>query len=98
MLVVMTVAFSVYVWSEKRNYQPQIALDSGRIIGAEALLRWQHPELGLVSPAEFIPIAEDTGQILKIGEWVLRQAMVQLKTWIDSGMAAIIIAVNLSGI
>lgn len=82
----------------KVYYQPQICIDSGRIIGAEALLRWQHPEFGMVSPSEFIPIAEDTGQILKIGEWVLRNAMLQLKSWIDDGADPIIIAVNLSAV
>ena len=80
------------------HFQPQISLENGRVIGAEALIRWQHPEFGLVSPAEFIPIAEDTGQILKIGEWVLRSAMHQLKSWMDRGMAPIIMAVNLSAI
>lgn len=78
------------------HYQPQISLSDNRIIGAEALLRWKHPELGMVSPAEFIPIAEDSGQILKIGEWVLRTAVHQLKAWLDGGMAPITMAVNLS--
>lgn len=80
------------------HYQPQVSLQDGRIIGAEALLRWQHPELGTVSPAEFIPVAEDSGLILPIGEWVLRTAIRQLKVWIDSGMAPMIIAVNLSAV
>jgi diguanylate cyclase (GGDEF)-like protein/PAS domain S-box-containing protein len=80
------------------HYQPQMSLQDGRIIGAEALLRWQHPELGLISPAEFIPIAEDSGQILQIGEWVLRSALNQLKTWIDSGLAPMTMAVNLSAV
>jgi diguanylate cyclase (GGDEF)-like protein/PAS domain S-box-containing protein len=78
------------------HYQPQISLSDNRIIGAEALLRWKHPELGMVSPAEFIPIAEDSGQILKIGEWVLRTAVRQLKTWLDSGIMPMTMAVNLS--
>jgi len=78
------------------HYQPQLSLEDGRIIGAEALLRWHHPELGLVSPAEFIPIAEDSGQILQIGEWVLRSAVGWLKTWIDNGLAPMTVAVNLS--
>ncbi len=78
------------------HYQPQISLQDGRIIGAEALLRWRHPEFGMVSPAEFIPIVEDSGQILQIGEWVLRTAVRQLKTWIDNGMAPMTMAVNLS--
>lgn len=80
------------------NYQPQISMQDGRIIGAEALLRWQHPELGAVSPAEFIPVAEDSGLILPIGEWVLRTAVAQLKAWIGSGLPAITIAVNLSAV
>lgn len=78
------------------HYQPQISLHDGRIIGVEALLRWQHPELGTVSPSEFIPIAEASGQILQIGEWVLRSAVHQLKDWIDSGLEPMVIAVNLS--
>lgn len=80
------------------HYQPQISMRDGRIVGAEALLRWQHPELGMVSPAEFIPIAESSGQILAIGEWVLRTAVNQLKAWVDAGMVPIIIAVNLSAV
>ena len=80
------------------HYQPQISLDNGLVIGAEALLRWQHPELGMVSPVEFIPIAEDSGLILPIGEWVLRTATQQLRSWMDQGMAPMIIAVNLSAV
>ncbi len=80
------------------HYQPQMSLQHGRIVGAEALLRWQHPELGAVSPAEFIPIAESSGQILQIGEWVLRTAVYQMKSWMDSGLAPMIIAVNLSAV
>ncbi|MDO9207897.1 MAG: EAL domain-containing protein, partial [Sulfuricurvum sp.] len=79
-------------------YQPQVAIEDGRIIGAEALLRWHHPELGMISPAEFIPIAESSGQIIEIGEWVLRTAIQQTKEWIDSGFVPMIIAVNLSAI
>lgn len=80
------------------HYQPQVSLQDGHIIGAEALLRWQHPELGAISPAEFIPIAEANGQILQIGEWVIRTAVNQLKTWIDSGLNPMVIAVNLSAV
>jgi diguanylate cyclase (GGDEF)-like protein len=80
------------------HYQPQVSLRDGRVIGAEALLRWQHPELGSVSPAEFIPIAEASGQIIQIGEWVLRTAVHQLKLWMDSGIEPMIIAVNLSAV
>jgi diguanylate cyclase (GGDEF)-like protein/PAS domain S-box-containing protein len=78
------------------HYQPQISMLTGRVIGAEALLRWRHPELGMVSPAEFVPIAEDSGLILAIGEWVLRTAVRQAKTWMDSGYPPLIMAVNLS--
>ncbi len=80
------------------HYQPQVSLQDGRKIGAEALLRWQHPELGEVSPAEFIPIAEVSGQILQIGEWVLRTAVRQLKRWMDSGIEPMVMAVNLSAV
>lgn len=79
-------------------YQPQLSLQDGRIVGAEALLRWQHPELGAVSPAEFIPIAEESGLILSIGEWVLRSAVQQSKRWMDSGFPPINVAVNLSAV
>ncbi|MCX6074807.1 MAG: EAL domain-containing protein [Campylobacterales bacterium] len=87
----------------KRNelevyYQPQISMESGKIIGAEALLRWNHPTMGMISPAEFIPIAEESGQIITIGEWVLRRALGQLKLWIAEGMEPFIMAVNLSAI
>jgi diguanylate cyclase (GGDEF)-like protein/PAS domain S-box-containing protein len=80
------------------HYQPQVSLEDGRIIGAEALLRWQHPELGAISPAEFIPIAENSGLILPIGEWVLRTAVGQLKTWMNAGLPPMVIAVNLSSV
>lgn len=79
-------------------YQPQVAMHDRHIIGAEALLRWQHPEFGMVSPAEFIPIAEYCGLILPIGEWVLRSAVRQAKSWIDNGFAPMIMAVNLSAV
>jgi len=77
-------------------YQPQISLDSGRMIGMEALLRWSHPQLGAISPSEFIPIAEETGLIIPIGEWVLRAACQQTKRWLDLGLLPLRIAVNLS--
>ena len=79
------------------HYQPQVDLLSGEILGAEALIRWQHPDWGLVSPAEFIPLAEETGLILPIGEWVLAEACAQARAWHDAGHAALRIAVNLSG-
>jgi len=77
-------------------YQPQIEMNSGRIVAAEALLRWQHPKHGLILPDEFIPIAEQSGLIVPIGEWVLREACASMKRWHDAGAALIRIAVNLS--
>jgi len=77
-------------------YQPLIDVSSGRYIGVEALLRWQHPEHGLISPADFIPVAEETGQIIPIGEWVLRTACSQLCVWLKSGASDFRVSVNLS--
>lgn len=80
----------------KLYYQPQISLENGRIIGAEALIRWQHPEKGLLPPGQFIAIAEDTGLIEPIGEWVLREAWAQRQRWHKTGLEDFRIAVNLS--
>ncbi|SFM04966.1 putative bifunctional diguanylate cyclase/phosphodiesterase [Rugamonas rubra] len=80
------------------HYQPQFSQQDGRIVGAEALLRWHSPELGQVSPAEFIPAAEDSGLILPIGAWVLRQAARQARRWMDAGLAPLVMAVNLSAV
>ncbi|MDP2246819.1 MAG: diguanylate cyclase, partial [Nitrosomonadales bacterium] len=80
------------------NYQPQLSLRDKSIVGVEALLRWQHPEFGSVSPAEFIPIAEDTGDILKIGEWVLEKSIRQLKQWQNDGLPLGNVSVNLSAV
>ena len=77
-------------------YQPQLSLVDGRVVGAEALLRWRNPDLGEVMPAEFISVAEDSGLILPIGEWVLRTAIQQMKAWMDAGLAPMIMAINLS--
>jgi diguanylate cyclase (GGDEF)-like protein len=80
------------------EYQPQYHLGSARIVGLEALLRWRHPSLGLVPPAEFVPIAEQTGLIFQIGEWVLRTACAQARAWQAEGLPAVRIAVNVSGL
>ncbi|MBA4707850.1 putative bifunctional diguanylate cyclase/phosphodiesterase [Aquitalea aquatica] len=79
------------------HYQPQLAMAGGQLVGAEALLRWTHPELGNISPAEFIPVAEDCGLILQLGEWVLRHAVRQARQWRDQGLA-LVMAVNLSAV
>jgi len=78
------------------NYQPRVDLESGRIEGVEALIRWQHPERGFVTPAAFIPLAEQMGLIDRIGEWVLMTACKQHKAWLDSGLPPFRMAVNLS--
>jgi diguanylate cyclase (GGDEF)-like protein/PAS domain S-box-containing protein len=79
------------------HYQPKINLRTGEISGAEALLRWTHPTRGPVSPAQFIPVAEDCGLILPIGNWVLRKACAQARAWLDAGLPLGTIAVNISG-
>ena len=78
------------------HYQPQISLRDGTLVGVEALLRWQHPELGAINPGEVIPIAKSSGQILGIGEWVLRTALAQARAWAAAGHGGITVAVNLS--
>lgn len=80
------------------HYQPQVCLKTGAVVGVEALIRWRHPEHGLISPAEFIPIAESSGLILPIGKWVLQTAVAQLKAWQDQGLPVPQVAVNLSAI
>jgi diguanylate cyclase (GGDEF)-like protein/PAS domain S-box-containing protein len=78
------------------HYQPKVRLATGKITGAEALLRWTHPTRGPVSPADFIPVAEDCGLILPIGQWVLREACKQARSWLDAGLPLGTIAVNIS--
>ena len=80
------------------HYQPQVDVRTGRIIGAEALLRWHHAQRGFISPSTFIPIAEDSGLILPIGEWVIEQACRQAMDWQRSGLPRVPIAVNVSGV
>ncbi|MEW6020930.1 MAG: sensor domain-containing phosphodiesterase [Pseudomonadota bacterium] len=78
------------------QYQPKIALDSGKLAGFEVLLRWRHPEHGVVSPEEFVPIAEETGLIAPIGEWIVKTAVGQLAAWREAGVPTVPVAVNLS--
>jgi diguanylate cyclase (GGDEF)-like protein/PAS domain S-box-containing protein len=80
------------------HYQPQISLATGAIIGAEALIRWNHPELGMVPPGRFISVAEDSGLIVPIGDWVLREACRQAVAWHKAGLPELLIAVNLSAV
>ena len=80
------------------HYQPQLAVATGEVVGLEALVRWHHPELGMISPGEFIPLAEASGQILVIGEWVMKTAARQMRQWMDQGLPPTVVAVNLSAI
>jgi len=80
------------------HYQPKINLQTGEITGAEALIRWTHPSRGLVSPLQFIPIAEESGHILPVGQWVLKEACRQTQGWIDAGLHAVPVAVNVSSL
>ncbi len=79
-------------------YQPKYSLSQGRIVGAEALIRWQHPETGYISPAKFIPLSEETGLIVTIGDWVLKTVCEQTAKWLHSGQPVVAIAVNLSSV
>ncbi len=78
-------------------YQPKINAKTQEIIGVEALIRWSHPEKGLITPAEFIPLAEETGLIIPIGQWILHEALSQLKIWKNEGRRPIVMSINLSG-
>ncbi len=78
------------------HYQPQVEVSTGIVVGAEALLRWRNPEYGLVSPAKFIPVLEETGLILPVGEWVIKTACGQMRAWQDAGLPTTRVAVNLS--
>ena len=77
-------------------YQPRYNLSSGRVVGVEALIRWQHPEMGILSPAKFIPLAEETGLIVPLGEWIMRTACMQSAAWKRQGLPPLHMAVNLS--
>ncbi|HUF80042.1 MAG TPA: EAL domain-containing protein, partial [Burkholderiales bacterium] len=77
-------------------YQPKFDLASGRMVGAEALIRWQHPERGMVSPAEFVPVLEETGMILDVGRWALRRAALDHAAWCEAGWQPARFAVNVS--
>lgn len=77
-------------------YQPVIAVETGVIVGCEALIRWHHPRRGLIAPAEFIPVAEETGLIVQLDAWVLRHASAQVKAWHDAGLGRVTVAVNVS--
>jgi len=77
-------------------YQPKVTLSTGQVDSVEALMRWDNPDLGMVSPARFIPVLEETGMVVEFGEWAIREACKQHRTWIDAGLPPIRIAVNLS--
>jgi predicted signal transduction protein with EAL and GGDEF domain len=80
------------------HYQPQVDMQTGNVTGVEALIRWNHPELGLIMPGSFIAIAEDSGLVVPMGEWVIREACQQAVAWQKAGLPNMVMAVNLSGI
>ena len=79
-------------------FQPKVDIITGLAVGVEALIRWQHPQLGLVYPNSFIPLAEERGHIIPIGRWVLKTAFEKLKKWADAGFTTMTMSVNLSAI
>jgi diguanylate cyclase (GGDEF)-like protein len=79
-------------------YQPQISLHTNQVVGVEALIRWEHPTIGMISPGQFIPLAEETGLIVPIGEWVIRTACLQMLEWKKAGLPEIMLSLNLSGV
>ena len=80
------------------HYQPKVNLETGEITGVEALIRWEHPDRGLVPPSQFVPIAEDCGLIIPIGRWVMREACTQARAWQDAGLRHLRMAVNVSAV
>ena len=80
------------------HFQPQLALDGRQVCGVEALLRWQHPERGMVPPLEFIPVAEESGLIVSLGTWVVKKAFAQLRSWLDDGLPPLRMSVNISAL
>lgn len=80
----------------KLYFQPKMSIKTGEVIGAEALIRWLHPDLGLISPVEFIPVAEETGLVLPIGEWIIKSAAATVKQWRENGLPALQLAINVS--
>src|SRR5437879_8854833 len=80
------------------HYQPKVDVENRGIVGVEALIRWQSPDLGLVPPMKFIPLMEETGLILPVGTWALKRAALDHKSWVDAGLAAPRVAVNVSPI
>lgn len=80
------------------DFQPIVDLGTGYLVGCEALIRWDHPEAGVISPSQFIPLAEETGLIIPLGEWVLRHAVAQLQSWLAAGMSPLFLAINVSAV
>ena len=92
----MELRVALYQNEFRLYYQPKVDLSTGKIEGVEALIRWEHPEKGLIPPIDFISIAEKTGLIIPIGEWVISTACLQNRKWIKTGLSPIVMSVNLS--